>query len=234
MIKVKNWCKYQSYKDRKPPWIRFHRSTIDDYQFQMMSANARALLPMLWLLACEDEDPTSGRIKMSTTEIAFRLRQKETDVIATIKEIQVSGFIECNETVTKPLRDRSQTVPPETETETETETEKDMSPCPHFEIIDVYNKILNILPTVKPALWNGTRKKHLKARWDEDKERNNLKWWEDYFVKVKKTPFLTGENNRGWKADLGWLVNHSNMVKVLEGNYDNSQAKEKDQFEGAV
>jgi len=123
VIKINNWSKYQSYKDRKPPWIRFHRSILDDYQFQMMSANARATLPMLWLLACEDADPTSGMIKLSYAEISFRLRQKEKDIKATIEELQRCEFIECIETVTKPLRDSNQIVTPETETETETEGE---------------------------------------------------------------------------------------------------------------
>ena len=121
MIKVKNWSKYQSYKDRKPPWIRFHRSILDDYKFQVMSAESRALLPMLWLLACENEDPSSGLISQSLDEISFRLRQDKKKLRETIADIQLSGFIECIETVTNTLKKCNETVTTETETETETE-----------------------------------------------------------------------------------------------------------------
>jgi len=93
-----------------------------------MGVNGRALLPMLWLLASEDEDPTSGLIKDDLKKIAFRLRITEKDVKNGINEIIKAGFIcssetvadsGCNETVTKPYR----FVTPETETETETETD---------------------------------------------------------------------------------------------------------------
>ena len=137
MIKIINWDKYQSYKDRRPPWIRFHRTTLDDFGFQSMTADSRALLPMLWLLACEYEDPKAGCIDADIKEIAFRLRIPAKVVTACINELQASDFIECIETVTKPLRDRNETVPPETETETETETEAKK----HFDIwYDLYPK----------------------------------------------------------------------------------------------
>ncbi|CAB4139747.1 hypothetical protein UFOVP353_15 [uncultured Caudovirales phage] len=139
MLKIKNWSSHQSYKDRTPPWIRLHRSLLDDFEFHSMSANARALLPMLWLLASEDKDPVSGSLRIGYERIAFRLRMDIKTVADGINEIlSVTGddgeakFLEllqpienkeCNETVTNPYPIRNQTVAPETETETETETE---------------------------------------------------------------------------------------------------------------
>ena len=128
MITIINWSKYQSYKDRKPPWIRFHRSMLDNYEFQMMSAESRALLPMLWLLACEAEDPTSGEINLEVKVIAYRLRRDEKVIKKSVAELETSGFIACADSVTKPLRNRNESVtgfrknvPTETETETETD-----------------------------------------------------------------------------------------------------------------
>ncbi len=135
ILRVKNWSSYQSYKDRKPPWIRFHKSILDDYKFHSMSANARAILPMLWLLASEDEDPVSGLLRDSYEEISFRLRSKKSDIEAAIRECIKSGFLEdINEQtqqVTNPLHNRNQTVTSETETETETETERAKAPVLH-------------------------------------------------------------------------------------------------------
>jgi hypothetical protein len=134
MITINNWSKFQSYKDRKPPWIRFHRSMLDNYDYQMMSAESRALLPMLWLLACEDEDPTSGEINLEVKVIAYRLRRDEKVIKKSVAELETSGFIACADSVTNPLRIRNETVTgfrknvtteTETETETEAETETD-------------------------------------------------------------------------------------------------------------
>lgn len=123
MIKIINWSSYQSYKDRKPPWIRLHRSLIDNYEFQLMSSEARALLPMLWLLACEHDDPTSGIIDSSIQKISFRLRLSTETVTNALQEIEEAKFIElnqqCIEPVTKPLQHCTKSVTPETETETE-------------------------------------------------------------------------------------------------------------------
>ena len=127
MFRVKNWSSFQSYKDRSPPWIRLHKKLIDDINFQRMSVEARALLPMIWLLISEDEDPTSGMLRISYEEVAFRLRQQEKVVSHVISEIVKAGFLEpitldksnSYESVTNMLR----ICHSETETEAETETE---------------------------------------------------------------------------------------------------------------
>ncbi len=144
-IKIKEWGSFQSYKDRKPPWIRLHKSLLDNYEFHSMSVNARALLPMLWLLASEDDDPVSGSIRFGYKKIAFRLRDCEKNVISAVKEIEKANFIEinhssddlsddlrksyknqsCNENVTKFRK----SLTPETDTETETEKETHMRFC---------------------------------------------------------------------------------------------------------
>ena len=136
MLKIKNWSSYQSYKDRKPPWIRLQHSLLDNFEFQTMSAAARALLPMLWLLASEDPDPVSGLIRDSYEKIAFRLRQNVKEITTSINEIIACEFIyiiqDCNETVTKSYPIRNETVTPETETETETEKKDPPPPLPDW------------------------------------------------------------------------------------------------------
>jgi hypothetical protein len=109
--------------------------------------------------------------------------------------------------------------------EEEKRIEKDMCPpapplngnCPHQEIINLYHEILPQLPQVK--LWTDSRKKTLQCRWKEEKERQNLDWWRKYFKDVKQSPFLLGENERKFRADLEWLIAIKNMAKVLEGKY---------------
>lgn len=132
MFRVPNWQSFQSYKDRSPPWIRLHKRLLDDMKFQRMSAEARALLPMIWLLAAEDEDPVSGALRFGYETVAFRLRMPEKVVRAAMREILNAGFIVLDSqadtdsygTVTDSVRNCH----PETETETETETDPPIAP----------------------------------------------------------------------------------------------------------
>ena len=125
MLKVTKWASFQSYKDRRPPWIRLHKSLLDNFEFQTMSMEAKAILPMLWLLASEDEDPVSGCIRDRYEKVAFRLRIDTSTLQKVIDECVAAGFIEVldDETgqpitlplqeVTEPIHNRYETVTPE-------------------------------------------------------------------------------------------------------------------------
>ena len=87
--------------------------------------------------------------------------------------------------------------------------------CQHEKIIEIYHEVLPELPKVIPHLWGGVRKKNLNARWKEYPKHQELDFWRWYFGLVRKSSFHMGENDRGWQADLGWLVNQTNLAKIL-------------------
>jgi hypothetical protein len=158
MLRIKNWGSYQSYKDRNPPWIRLSKSLLDNYEFQLMSANARALLPMLWLLASEDENPVSGLIRFGYEKIAFRLRLDLKSVKSAIDEIIRAGFIvEENQDVMNPSRECNQSVTPETETETETENRKRFS-IPDFIDVKDWKDFEQMRRVIKKPMTDRARK----------------------------------------------------------------------------
>lgn len=41
----------------------------------------------------------------------------------------------------------------------------------------------------------------------------------DTITSIKESPFLLGQNKRGWVITFDWLIKPNNFVKVLEGNY---------------
>ena len=47
-----------------------------------------------------------------------------------------------------------------------------------------------------------------------------LAWFGKVFTYIRRCPHLLGVNDRGWTADLGWLVKADNFAKVQQGNYD--------------
>lgn len=42
----------------------------------------------------------------------------------------------------------------------------------------------------------------------------------EYFCRAVRSPFLTGQNERGWRADFDFLMNENKALALLEGKYD--------------
>ena len=53
-----------------------------------------------------------------------------------------------------------------------------------------------------------------------EKYGDDEKFWIDYFWKVRRSDFLMGKTGK-WHCNFDWLMNKSNMLKVLEGQYEN-------------
>ncbi len=89
--------------------------------------------------------------------------------------------------------------------------------CPHAEVIDLYHEMLPELQKVVKSRWGGSqRARDLLARWREDERHQDLQFWKWFFEIVRTNPHWLGENGRGWKADLAWLLRRQNFDKVLE------------------
>ena len=52
-LKIKNWSEFQHYKDRNPPWIKLHRTLLDDYEFSRLQDASKAHLMLIWLFASQ-------------------------------------------------------------------------------------------------------------------------------------------------------------------------------------
>ena len=71
----------------------------------------------------------------------------------------------------------------------------------------------------KIELLSKGRKEKLRVRLNE---RMFIDSYEKILEIIKTTPFLQGDNDRGWTADFDWLItNDTNYLKVLEGKYKN-------------
>lgn len=68
-LRIKNWEKFQHYKERRPLWIKLYRDLLDDKDWDDLPAPAAKALVMLWLIASEED----GYLPDSRT-LAFRLR----------------------------------------------------------------------------------------------------------------------------------------------------------------
>lgn len=91
-IAPKNWKSFQHYKDRKPPWIRLHRSLLDNQEFNALPPMACKVLVLLWLLASESDD-LDGAVENDAARIAFRMRLPAADVAEAMECLFAFGFI---------------------------------------------------------------------------------------------------------------------------------------------
>jgi hypothetical protein len=117
-MQVKNWEKFQHYKNRRPPWIRLYRELLDDPKFHALSGDAVKHLNMIWLIASEDET-LSGKLPDFET-LVFRLRTTEAKLKSTLAEL--GHFMQHDASMV--LASGKQVATPEAETEGDTETEQ--------------------------------------------------------------------------------------------------------------
>jgi hypothetical protein len=115
-MQIRNWKKFQHFKDRKPPWVKLYRDILDDLDWHELDATASKVLIMCWLIASEDD----GRLPPAKT-LAFRLRMSEKQTIDCLNKL--SHWLEQDDISV--ISDRYQSDSLETETETETETKKE-------------------------------------------------------------------------------------------------------------
>ena len=218
VYRVKNWGKFQHFKDRRPPWVKLYRDLLDDLEWFELEPVAAKNLVNLWLIASEYD----GELP-SIEKLAFRLRLKKQEVTKVLDSL--SHWLE--QTDISVISDRYQSDSTETETETETyqqETETKKQTPEYESVVNLYNSITKDLPKVKEL--GSKRKSLLKARWESGKEKQTLEFWELFFKQVADSDFLNGKSGN-WKANLEWLLKEENFIKVLEGNYANVGASNK-------
>lgn len=94
------------------------------------------------------------------------------------------------------------------------------SNCPHQEIIALYHEVLPQCPQVRE--WTPSRATQLRARWNEDEQRQNLTYWRRFFEYVGTCDFLVGRSGKvPFFADLAWMTKSANFVKIRESKYEN-------------
>lgn len=113
MYRIKDWHKFQHFKDRRPPWIKLYRELIDDPEYHRLLGEAAKYLTLLWLLASEDN--TKSGLLPSVEDMAFRLRlapHRVTELLSSLSHYIIQDDINL-------ISKEHQYDTPETETETE-------------------------------------------------------------------------------------------------------------------
>ncbi len=89
------------------------------------------------------------------------------------------------------------------------------------QIADAYNEVFPHLPQVVKV--SQKRKSHISASINEFKKDfgfDNPDNWKSLFYHAAKSDYLMGKVN-GWSMNFDFVINKTNLLKIIEGNYDN-------------
>ena len=97
--------------------------------------------------------------------------------------------------------------------ECDPETEKPKDFFDFQSVVSLFNSICKSLPQIR----NLTENRKRKIR-NADKQLNGD--FKSFFEKVERSDFLSGRKT-DWKASFDWIFTPQNLVKIVEGNYEN-------------
>jgi len=58
-------------------------------------------------------------------------------------------------------------------------------------------------------------------------EHPDQEFWGDVIAGIRSSPFLRGENDRGWKANFNWLLRPGSAEAVVEGTYSGAPRRKR-------
>jgi len=93
-----------------------------------------------------------------------------------------------------------------------------------YTFVELYHQICTDLP--KCVKLTEKREKAIKKLI----KRYSLEDIKAVFTKAQKSSFLTGKNDRGWKADIDFILREDKFISILEGKYD-CKSKSKSNFD---
>jgi len=92
--------------------------------------------------------------------------------------------------------------------------------CPYEQIKALYEEHCPKFPQVREL--TDKRKKVMLTVW---KKHTDITYFKEVFIRAGASKFMAGDNDRNWVADFDFLINQNNIVKILEGKYDNKGKK---------
>ena len=166
-MRIKNWDRFQHFKDRKPIWIKLYRDLLDDLNWHELDPKSAKALVMIWLIASEELG-----ILPETKTLAFRLRmsEKETKEVVT----RLSSWLEQDDI--NAISEGYQDDMPEKRRE-ETKKEKEIE-APEGVSQQVWDSFVKQRKTKKAQVTdlviNGIKKEADKAGWTMDMALNEI------------------------------------------------------------
>lgn len=228
------------------PWFRMYHEFATDPKVQMLSEVEQRRYVMLLCLRC-----CNGDVTLQDAEVAFQLRISDDDWAKTkailidknlidedskptswerrqrlsdTSKIRVSRHRErkkaeaetqCNVTVTPQIQKKIQI------------KKEDNPPTPQGGNLDcltayeLWNETALRCGLPQAAKLTPDRRRKLAARLKD----YSLNGWKQALVNIERSSFLNGDNDRGWRANLDFLLQPTSFAKVHDGSFGNGRAR---------
>lgn len=96
MLTVKNWDKFQHYKDRNPPWIKLYTDTFHRRDFNRLPDDSKLLAICIWTLAAREASCTKGSIPLDLDWIKMQCGLGPTVTMSSLQVLISQGFVVCD------------------------------------------------------------------------------------------------------------------------------------------
>lgn len=161
----------------------------------------------------------SGEIYLSQID---ELIGSETDKAQMMRRLRAERKITGNN-VTQMLPEKE--IDKEKEKEIELDIEKDKKINKYNDVVEIYNTYCTNLAQVQKL----TEKRKIAI--NKLLKEINLEQFKEICAIANKSDFLTGNNDRNWKADFDFIIRPDKAVSILEGKYS---YKQKDKMDGFI
>lgn len=104
-MKIRNWENYQGYEKRGPRWLKLHVALINDPAWIGLPVAARALLPVLWIVA--STQGTEGTLPDEPALLSILAHVTPEEVSQGLPALVAAGFIQREKTVARPATEVS-------------------------------------------------------------------------------------------------------------------------------
>ena len=107
---VKNWSKFQHYKQRRPPWIKLATDTFQNYEFSKMQPESKLLALCIWTFASSTDDgslPDDFEYIRNQGNLGDKIKPEH------LKELISQGFVLRKQVASDSLADCPQNAMPE-------------------------------------------------------------------------------------------------------------------------
>lgn len=234
-------------------WFRFYNEVIDDPKVQRLSPSLFRTWVNLLCVASDGSgklpsiDDLAFKLRMSVQDV-----QQHVDdlVLAGLLDILPDGICPHNwdqrqftsdsstERVRKHRRNKEVSngnvscavseTPPDTDSDSEANTEEVSTPLPPkggptqmdaLRAFESYNALAIRIGIPQAAKLTPDRQRKIIARLRD----YGLEGWDQALANVERSSFLTGTNDRGWRASLEFLLQAASFAKVHDGGYGNGR-----------
>jgi len=204
-------------------WVRFLLEANHDTKKKMLNGSLVEIKRGQLVFGLEAFSARSG---VSIAKLRRYIKLLESDgMINRLKTAKYSiitiASFDSYQSLDKQITSKEQSNDKQIATPKECKNEKNVNKDIYQQIADAYNEVFPHLPQVVKV--SQKRKSHISASINEFKKDfgfDNPGNWKNLFYHAAKSDFLTGRKT-DWSMDFDFVINKTNLLKIIEGNYDN-------------